>query len=711
MSAKTPKRENPSGAAAGYYTAVLVVVAAITIVLQIASMGPLRDSFWGFHLYAFLPLPLAVLSWMLVVLAGIALWRSVSPKGRVVAWIGAIDRYPLVSTLFFATLCASVFWLLRSQQPLLGDAHPLVVDLPQGQSFHPRQPGMMWLQQFLYQHLGGWFRAEGLTESDVAGDVVALGSVVAGFAFVLVVAALGRSLAKDTTHEKSVPWLVTLLLLTQGYTLLFFGYIENYTFYTLFVAAYLLTAVLHLQGRLTMQVVVLVYLTSLALHLSTIALLPSLLFLLAKGVCRRDTRIDAASAVGVLVAGLLLVDWLFGRMSADFGLWKGLGNIVRIARESQGGGFGLAYWFSPVHLRDFLNEHFLIGPLAAFLLVPALFYAGRIVIDKRRGFGDTAIFFALASLSYLAGSFTMSEPLLGYARDWDLFAPAGVCYATAGVYFLIQHVKSGETVSRLLAFALIFSLLQLAPWVHINHSESVSLERFKTLPLGHGRTEVVVANYYLRNAQTEEGVRWLQKAVQVNPHNANAYNLLANVFIEREDYDRAREAYRRALTLRPDKIGFRNSYASLLYRMGRYDEVLSELRWLVEKAPDNVVYWRSLREVLLTMERHDELVPVNTKLLEIYNGQLVQHPNDIDLYIDSGIVLGELERFDEALDRFTRALRIDPNSAAALFNAASALGRAGRGYEAKPYLERFLQLYPDHSMAGWAREQLGKMTE
>jgi tetratricopeptide (TPR) repeat protein len=70
-----------------------------------------------------------------------------------------------------------------------------------------------------------------------------------------------------------------------------------------------------------------------------------------------------------------------------------------------------------------------------------------------------------------------------------------------------------------------------------------------------------------------------------------------------------------------------------------------------------------------------------------------------------------LERFDEALDRFTRALRIDPNSAAALFNAASALGRAGRGYEAKPYLERFLQLYPDHSMAGWAREQLGKMTE
>jgi tetratricopeptide (TPR) repeat protein len=247
--------------------------------------------------------------------------------------------------------------------------------------------------------------------------------------------------------------------------------------------------------------------------------------------------------------------------------------------------------------------------------------------------------------------------------------------------------------------------------VCINHSEALSLERFKTLPLLYGRTEVVVANYYLRKNQYEEGARWLQKAVEVNPGNANAYNLLANIFIEREDFDRAREAYLRALALRPDKIEFRNSYVSLLYRMKRYDEMVPELRWLVDRAPENLVYWRSLREVLLETERYDELVPVNEKLLELYDKQLEQRANDVNLLIDSGIVLGDLERFDEALDRFANALRIDPNSAAALFNTASALGRAGRGYEARPYLERFLRLYPDHTMSVWAREQLGKMTK
>jgi tetratricopeptide (TPR) repeat protein len=710
MSAKTPTRESPSGAVR-YYAIVLAALAGVSIVLQIASMGPLRNSFWGFHLYAFLPAPIAILSWLLVVLAGIALWRDVAKERSAGAWLDVLDRYPAVSTLAFAVVCASVFWLLRSQQLLLGDAHPLVVDLPQGQYFHPRQPGTMWLQQFLYQHLGSWFRAEGLTESDVAVNVVAIGSVVAGLAFVLVAVALGRSIARETDHGKHVSWLVTLVLLSQGYALLFFGYIENYTFYTLFVATYLLTAVQHLRGRLTLQVVVLVYLTGLTLHLSTIALLPSLLFLLARGLYRRGTRIDATVAVGVFVAGLLLVDWLLRTMSADFGLWKGLSNIIEIARQSQGGGTGVSYWFSPVHLRDFVNEHFLIGPLGAFLLVPALFYAVRMVVHRRRAFGALAAFFSLASLSYLAGSFTMSEPLLGYARDWDLFAPAGVCYTTVGVYFLVQHVRSSAPVSRLLAFALVFSLLQLAPWVRINHSEALSLERFKTLPLGYGRTEVVVANYYLRKNQLEESARWLQKAVQVNPGNANAYNLLARIFIDREEFDRAREAYVRALELRPNKIEFRNDYASLLYRMQRYEELLPELRWLVERAPDNIVYWRSLREVLLAMNRGDELAPVNERLLGLYEGQLAERPDDISLFIDTGILLGDLERFDEALDRFARALKIDPNSAAALFNTASAMGRAGRGREAKPYLERFLQLYPDHSMAVWAREQLDKMTE
>jgi len=703
MSQKLPKAQVSS--ADRYYMILLTALAVATIVLQALSMGPLRNSFWGFHLHAFLPVPFAIVGWAILMLAVIALWRPISRKTTLGTQI--IHRYPIVSAVVLAAVCALFFWIFRSDQLLLGDAHPLTVDLPKGQSFHPRQPGTMWLQQFLYQRLGPLFGGEGIADHDVARSTVAAGSVFAGFLFVLVAFGIGRSLTGEGNKNKAVPWLVTAVLLTQGYSLLFFGYIENYTFYALLVGMYLLAALLHLRGGLTLQMASLVFLVSLTVHLSTIGLLPSLLFLMVRGVVRRETRLDALTAIGVFVAGLFLVDWAIRAMSPDFGLVSGVTGIVKIARTSQGGGAGISYWFTPLHIRDFLNEHFQIGPLAALLLVPAAIYA----IRRRGPLAATGIFLLLSSLSYLAGSFTMSEPALGYARDWDLFAPAGVCYTTAGLYFLLQHIKGGQKAKAILGFAVVFSLLQLLPWVRINHSEALSLERFKTLPLGYGRTEVVIANYYLRREQYDESMRWLQKAVQVYPRNANAYNLLASISIEREDYERAREAYIRAVALRPDKIEFRHNFTFLLLHMERHEEALPELRWLVERAPETTRYWQLLREVLTELEGLEELRTVNEKLVEIYDRALVARPNDLDLIQDAGIILSDLGRHEEAIERFNRALEIDPTSAAALFNIASALGRMGQKDAARSYLERFVQLHPDHEMADWARRRITEMSQ
>ena len=63
----------------------------------------------------------------------------------------------------------------------------------------------------------------------------------------------------------------------------------------------------------------------------------------------------------------------------------------------------------------------------------------------------------------------------------------------AGLYLMLLHVSASSRLPRVLAFAAVFSLLQLAPFVGITHSTQRSLERFKHLQLGYGRTEVVTA--------------------------------------------------------------------------------------------------------------------------------------------------------------------------------------------------------------------------
>jgi tetratricopeptide (TPR) repeat protein len=444
---------------------------------------------------------------------------------------------------------------------------------------------------------------------------------------------------------------------------------------------------------------------ALTLHLSAAVLLPSFLVLVAWALVWRERRRASLIDLAICAVVFLALHVAFVRFW-DYSL---LSSFIDVSGRalSQSGDIDPDYATSLAHIRDFLNEQFLIGPLALFAFLPA-----AVVALKRKDRRSIATVFLLTlGLAYLVASWMAGDSNLGYARNWDLLAPAGVCFTAAAMCLLVKHVPPSVRTGRLLALGFAVSILHLAPWVWINHNEHLALERFKTLPLGHGRTEVVVANYHLRRAEYGESAKWLQKAVRVNPRNANAYNLLASVYIERNDYERAREAYARAVSLRPDKIEFHNNYAFLLMQMKRHEEVLPELRWLVDRAPDKLLYWRSLREALLATHRYDELVPVNERLLALYDEHLARGPGDATLYIDSGIVLGDLDRIDEALDRFARALEIDPGSAAALFNTAAALSRAGRDGEARPYLERFLQLHPDHPMAAEARGRLGVATE
>jgi tetratricopeptide (TPR) repeat protein len=703
---RSRRKKMPSTApSVKFFATTLWGLVALTIMFQIAAMGPLRSDFWGFHLYSFMPLGIAILAWILLILS--AVWwlrpHRTGPTERGNRIERLIQR-PIVATVSLAVVCAVLFWIFRSQQTLLGDAYPLTVDLSEGKSFHPRQPLSMALQHYLYQELKGWFEAGGLDAPAVAHRTVAMGSVIAGFFFVLVSVALGYRLVRDASHTRLSAWLIALVLLAQGYAVLFFGYVENYTFYTLCIGLYLLAAILYLDKRLPLAVAAIVIVACLGLHLSTVGLIPSFLFLAAWGLYHRNRRVDAALGVGAAVVGVIILYRVFHFLSPSYDLWFSLKQMAHVARTSQGGGEGLSYMFSATHIRDFFNEHFLIGPLAAFLFVPGFLYAGR----KKSLREPVAIFLSLAALVYLAGSWAMTEPLLGYARDWDLFAPAGVCYCTAGLYFVSRHVTSRSDLKRLLSFGLVYSLLQIAPFVWINRSEERSLERFKTLPLGIGRTEVVVGNWYLRKNRKREAEEWLKRALRTNPQNINAHGLLGQMYLDVEEYERARVHFRAAVTGRPDKMEFHVNYVHILLKLGNCEAALPHLRWLAERMPERLSYWHDLGITLNQLECDDSLVMIYEPVLRHIDYVLASDPDNEPVNIMAGIFLVRINRLNEALEKFQRVLGKNPSSDAALFNAAGTLARLGRADDARQLFERFLELYPDHPLSGQARAHLGR---
>lgn len=700
-SSRTGRNDNRADAPA-YYRAVFLVLAGSCLVLQAAALGPLRGSFWGFHLYAFVPRAAYVAAWILAALSAVLmLWPRFRPAaGRRLDFTRFVPDAAGVALLTAA--CTLLFWFLRSRQSLLGDSLPLMIDLPGGQDFHPRQPLTMWLQQFFYRFLRGIFSREGGIPEDVAFDTTAAGSVLAGALFVPVAYGLGRALTKGNGASRLTPWLVALLFLVQGYAVLFFGYVENYTFYALAAALFLLTALACLNGARILPVTAILLVLCTGLHLSAVALIPSFLYLVSWSAVNKKTRVDALTGLAAAAVGFVLLEWLLRKMSPGFGLLSGVGQMINVARTPQGGGAGLGYTFSWAHVRDFANAQFLIGPVASFVLVPAVAFA----LARRAAFPPPAVFLTLVSGVLLAGSWMMSEPLLGYARDWDLFAPAGVCYCAAAVYLIVRHVGNARAANGLLGFAVVISLVQFVPWVWTNHSETAALERFKALPLGHGRTEVAVGNWYLRHREYKDAERWFEMALQVNPNNANANSMMGRIYAREGKFEIAGRYFERAVALRPDKIQFRQYYVRVLLELSLCEEARPHLLWLSGRVPDDVGFWHSEGDVLLRLGCRDVLREVYEPVIRAVQDKLLEHPDNERANIDAGIFLGRLERNEEALVKFQRALAVNPNSAAALFNTASTLSMLGREEEAEPLFRKFLALYPDHDLADHVRSRL-----
>jgi Tfp pilus assembly protein PilF len=57
----------------------------------------------------------------------------------------------------------------------------------------------------------------------------------------------------------------------------------------------------------------------------------------------------------------------------------------------------------------------------------------------------------------------------------------------------------------------------------------------------------------------EAAYRW-ERAVQIDPTYAAAWNNLAIAYEQRGDFDKAREAYEKAVTLDPENLMFRQNY-------------------------------------------------------------------------------------------------------------------------------------------------------
>ncbi|MBK7950604.1 MAG: tetratricopeptide repeat protein [Deltaproteobacteria bacterium] len=134
------------------------------------------------------------------------------------------------------------------------------------------------------------------------------------------------------------------------------------------------------------------------------------------------------------------------------------------------------------------------------------------------------------------------------------------------------------------------------------------------------------------------------------------------------------------------------AWAEALRALGRFDDAVARIEALRRAHPEESGPALAWARVLAAREDWDGARTVLEPLADREAGLLAAQ-------VDLGKVLSALGRFDEAVERFDRAGRLDPLSAEAAYLACVALERSGKTKQALERLERLVMRHPWHAAA------------
>jgi Flp pilus assembly protein TadD len=606
--------------------------------------------------------------------------------------------------LALPVLAGGLFLLLRERSFFMGDGYLIPELVERGVPFRAFDNLDYLLHFQIYQRFG----ADGARFSsfDLYRGVSILAGMLAVATWVRLAGALSWS-----------PWRKAAalgLLFLAGPVVLFFGYIESYTFLFLFLTAFLLTGLLVLEGRFPLWLAATFFGLALAFHLTALFTAPALLVLAwrAPGRSAKERIFDAFGppAALLLVAAMLHIAegfnmaW-FRREFIDAQNSKSI--WIPLAQ-----GRGL---FTVYHWKDLFNLALITAPVCLLVALAAV----RTLRVRAR---EPRFLFLLVQIASLAFISLAVDRKLGGARDWDLLAahsaglillaamllpgvassgsdgivdaalpgpgkPAPRSRGRKGVASALSPPSLVDRPHPIVPFALGVSFLVLAPWVVLLHWEDRSIFRFVDVAadfpdFSRGYAYEEVGKYYRKAGDLVRAQALYEKAVATNPSHARIRVLLGSIYFNAQNYDAAEQQYLAAYRIDQNSYLAVNMLGEVAMKRKKYQDAWGWYEKLAKLRPDDATTWEGYGISALRTQRWEEAVRGLRNAIRL-------EPKDQPFLHEIGIALGQLGRFEEAVQSFRLALarpdaRPETRLALAWTRLEMARQALGRGRAAQP---------------------------
>lgn len=591
-------QENESTNAPGQHSnrlSLLVFLLAVAAICVVSLFPEAR--FWGINRWGYFPLWIRAAVLLVIALSGFAAFHYLTQySGDRTSLPPRTERIvvAIVAALFVAS-----FILFRNQVHFLGDGYQLLSTLPSDQPYlKSRNFGGMLLPYAIMHLLGTPSRDTAL----LAYQIVSIGC---GILFLALSYLLARLAIRDS-FDRILLWLG---ICTGGYLLLFFGYVENYSTFILAVLIFCAVGMSVDAGRLSRWWLLPAYGLTIFFHIFGLVLLPAALYQFIKSAQAGSVFHSRSFRVTLWGGGAVVALAVFLYLTST-DLFIRFAFVSPITTRFTVDNYTL---FSGRHLLDWLNLVMLLSP--AFLLF--IITTGRSFIRLVRE-NQPGLRFILFTAAILLGLAFVVDPFLGMARDWDLFATAGLALALI-VFYTLTSV-TGKSRRVIAVFCILLNVAILGPRVASMAIPDVGLRvaqnniRFdtsKNLTFSYVVIDYVRNQYGLDSALSLqqawdplfpsdrlidtgltllnsghpiEARPYFRRATEVNAMNYSAWANLGRTYLETAQYDSATAALHIAAGINPYSTTIVNNLSWARFLSGDYKQ--AERSWLRARSLD-----------------------------------------------------------------------------------------------------------------------------
>lgn len=225
-----------------------------------------------------------------------------------------------------------------------------------------------------------------------------------------------------------------------------------------------------------------------------------------------------------------------------------------------------------------------------------------------------------------------------------------------------------------------------------DHQQAVS--QFETAIEFESRSPVVHNNLgacYLETGQLDKAMACFKTAIDCHSDYAVAYKNLGQVNHERGDMEAAIVNFQEALSRNPQYAPAHFAWANLLYSRGDLPAAATHFQQALAMQDDPETRLR-LADTLDGMGHHQ-------KAVDLYLAVAAVKPDDVGVLNNLGLALFKLERADEAIACFQKAIALDPNNPVPHNSLGNAFTKLGLPGEAIRCFREALAVQPDYANA------------